>query len=166
MINLRSGEHVCVKWTGILGSIWKHTASLVHSVHTCLLRIYCGRCPWGQIKREVQGVRRAYQWELAAWTGVKHDLCYFVSHQKSMNKSPSNKSVNCLKIWYKIINAKIYHWAHLTFLWQLVNMFSHPLEPRAKFTSVLSLFPSIQHSALLKVTPIRIGQMNLYLDHL
>lgn len=60
-------------------------------------------------------MRRAYQWELEALEACierKHDLCYPVSHKNSMNKSPSNRAMNCLKIWYKLINVKIYHSSH------------------------------------------------------
>lgn len=159
---------MCVKWRrNPRIKFSKHTAGPVHSVHTGLLSIYYGRCPGGQIKREVQGVRGAFQWELAAWTTEGKSPKFYEQKPFRDTKILGTKAhKQCcemlgLKIWYKTVNVKIYHSSHLTlFMTTCEHVFSPLLEQRAEYTSVLSLFLSILHSALLRVTPIKMCQMN------
>lgn len=83
---------MCVKWTRILGYIW-YAHSRSSSFSACML---IGHLLWevpmrsDEKKKAVQEAK-SISMRVGGMNRGKQDLCYSISHQNSMNKSPSNR---------------------------------------------------------------------------
>lgn len=95
---LRSGDHMCVKWTGILAYIrqarYRSGSSAAHMFIEHLLR----EKPMRSDKR--RGTRDEKGTLMRTWSMNRKKAWPFfpVGHINSMNKSPSNRAMNCLKM--------------------------------------------------------------------